>query len=57
MPSVVRQAPVVEEVKTIKVFPNADLVLPHSSFILPARDDAAEYDDTVDTHNFQDDPK
>lgn len=57
MPSAVRQGPIIEEVKAIKVVPNADLVLPHSSLILPARDDAAEYDDTADTHNFQDDPK
>lgn len=36
---------------------NADVVIPESSFILPPRDDAAEYDDSGDTHNIQDDPK
>ncbi|KAL1139541.1 hypothetical protein AAG570_006524 [Ranatra chinensis] len=30
--------------------------LPSSAVVLPPRDDAAEYDDTVDTHSFQDDP-
>ncbi|XP_018356233.1 PREDICTED: dynactin subunit 4 isoform X1 [Trachymyrmex septentrionalis] len=57
LPSTVRQAPVTEDPKAIKVVPNADLILPHSSLILPPRDDAAEYDDTNDNHNFQDDPK
>lgn len=36
---------------------NADVVVPTSKFILPPRDDAAEYDDSGDTHNIQDDPK
>lgn len=52
-----RQVSIIEEVKTVKVVANADLTLPHSSLILPAKDDTAEYDDTVDTHNYQDDPK
>ncbi|XP_017777117.1 PREDICTED: dynactin subunit 4 [Nicrophorus vespilloides] len=34
-----------------------DVSIPTSSIILPARDDAAEYDDTGETQNFQDDPK
>ncbi|XP_018393235.1 PREDICTED: dynactin subunit 4 isoform X1 [Cyphomyrmex costatus] len=55
--STVRQVPVTEDPKAIKVISNADLMLPHSSLILPPRDDAAEYDDTNDNHNFQDDPK
>ena len=49
--------PVVEETKSIKITANADVVLPQNCLILPRRDDAAEYDDTGDTHNFQDDPK
>lgn len=57
LPSIVRQVLIVEETKPIKVRANANLVLPHSPLILPPRDDAAEYDDTSDTHNFQDDPK
>lgn len=57
LPSLVRQVPIAEETKSIKVEANADLVLPHSPLILPPRDDAAEYDDTGDTHNFQDDPR
>lgn len=36
---------------------NTDVELPHCSVILPPRDDAAEYDDSADTHNFQDDTK
>lgn len=36
---------------------NADIIIPESSFILPPRDDAAEYDDSGDTYNIQDDPK
>lgn len=35
----------------------ANVVLPDGSFVLPPRDDAAEYDDSGDTHNIQDDPK
>lgn len=57
MPLIVRQIPIAEETRSIKVNPNADVQLPQASFILPPRDDAAEYDDTGDTHNFQDDPK
>lgn len=36
---------------------NTDVVIPESKVILPPRDDAAEYDDSGDTHNIQDDPK
>jgi dynactin-4 len=36
---------------------NADVGIPSSKVILPPRDDAAEYDDSGDTHNIQDDPK
>jgi dynactin-4 len=57
LPSTIRQAPVIEDPKSIKVTPNADILLPHSPLILPPRDDAAEYDDTNDNYNFQDDPK
>lgn len=41
----------------MKISTTADITLPHSSVILPARDDTAEYDDTADYHSFQDDPK
>ncbi|XP_022912675.2 dynactin subunit 4 [Onthophagus taurus] len=34
-----------------------DLEIPSQSFILPPRDDAAEYDDSGENYNFQDDPK
>ena len=57
LPSIVRQVLIVEETKPIKISANADLVLPHSPLILPPRDDTAEYDDTGDTYNLQDDPK
>lgn len=36
---------------------NASIAIPESKVILPPRDDAAEYDDSGDTHNIQDDPK
>ncbi|KAJ8971260.1 hypothetical protein NQ317_011619 [Molorchus minor] len=36
---------------------NCNVEVPSSSFILPPRDDAAEYDDSGDMHNIQDDPK
>ncbi|XP_019868198.2 dynactin subunit 4 [Aethina tumida] len=36
---------------------NCKVEIPTSSFILPPRDDAAEYDDSGDTHNIQDDTK
>ncbi|KAK9506247.1 hypothetical protein O3M35_008217 [Rhynocoris fuscipes] len=39
------------------IITNAKVELPSCSVILPPRDDAAEYDDSGDTHNFQDDPK
>lgn len=57
LPSIVRHIPVIEEPKPLKINTNADLILPHSPLILPPRDDTAEYDDTDDTYNFQDDPK
>lgn len=57
LPSILQKVPVIEEPKPIKFQANADIVLPHSPIILPPRDDAAEYDDTGDNHNFQDDPK
>lgn len=57
LPSAIRQAPVIEDPKSIKITPNADLILPKNPLILPPRNDAAEYDDTSDNHNFQDDPK
>ncbi|XP_053978943.1 dynactin subunit 4 [Hylaeus anthracinus] len=60
LPSIVRQVPVVEETKPIKISANADILLPQSPFILPPKDDTAEYYDTGDNHdaqNFQDDPK
>ncbi|XP_050293289.1 dynactin subunit 4 isoform X2 [Anthonomus grandis grandis] len=36
---------------------NCDVELPTSNFILPPRDDAAEYDDSGDNHNIKDDTK
>ncbi|CAK9820857.1 Dynactin subunit 4 [Anthophora plagiata] len=57
LPSIVRQVPVAVEERPIEITANADLILPHSPLILPRKDDAAEYDYSTDTHNFQDDPK
>ncbi|XP_011502768.1 PREDICTED: dynactin subunit 4 [Ceratosolen solmsi marchali] len=57
LPSAVRQAIVVEEGRQVNIVINAEVILPSSSFILPPRDDAAEYDDPSDSQNSQDDPK
>ncbi|XP_034935841.1 dynactin subunit 4 [Chelonus insularis] len=57
LPSAVRQALVIEDPKPVLVTPGASIDLPNSPLILSPRDDAAEYDDTADTQNFQDDPK
>ncbi|XP_043264754.1 dynactin subunit 4 [Colletes gigas] len=57
LPWIVRQVPIVEETKPIKISANASVLLPQRPLILPPRDDAAEYDYTGDTHNFQDDTK
>ncbi|XP_012276685.1 dynactin subunit 4 [Orussus abietinus] len=56
LPFAVRQVSVTEDPKSITIIPGANISLPQSALILPPRDDAAEYDDTGDTHNFQDDP-
>lgn len=52
-----RQHSVTVDPRPIKTEINADVNTPSSSFILPLRDDAAEYDDSTDTHSIQDDPK
>ncbi|XP_033325573.2 dynactin subunit 4 isoform X1 [Megalopta genalis] len=57
LPSIVQQIPITEDTKPIKVTINADVLLPQASIILAPRDDAAEYDDTGDTYDLQDDPK
>lgn len=57
LPSAVRQVAVIEEPKPITIVPSGEVILPGNSLILPPRDDAAEYDDPGDTHNFHDDPK
>lgn len=36
---------------------NCNIEVPESTFVLPPRDDAAEYDDSGETHNIHDDPK
>ncbi|CAH1960029.1 unnamed protein product [Acanthoscelides obtectus] len=43
--------------RRIKEDLNCKIGIPESSFILLPRDDAAEYDDSGDSHNIQDDPK
>ena len=57
LPAAVRQTAVVEEPKKITLVENADISIPNSVLILPPKDDAAEYDDPNDSHNFQDDAK
>ncbi|KAL1502083.1 hypothetical protein ABEB36_007281 [Hypothenemus hampei] len=41
--------------RKIKQTVNSTVEIPQSVFILPPRDDAAEYDDSNDTHNIEDD--
>ncbi|XP_049804176.1 dynactin subunit 4 [Schistocerca nitens] len=55
--SLTRQLSMTEEPKPVRVNLTGEVELPTSTVILPPRDDAAEYDDSGDTHNFQDDPK
>ncbi|XP_076628370.1 dynactin subunit 4 isoform X2 [Colletes latitarsis] len=57
LPWIVRQVPIAEETKPIKISANASVLLSKRSLILPPRDDTVEYDDTDDTHNFHDDSK
>ncbi|CAD6229976.1 GSCOCG00006670001-RA-CDS [Cotesia congregata] len=57
LPSVVRQASVLEDPKPVKIISGATIELPTGPVILAPRDDAAEYDDTGDTQTFPDDPK
>ncbi|KAJ8676679.1 hypothetical protein QAD02_012466 [Eretmocerus hayati] len=57
LPSAVRQMVISEDPRPITVIPSGDVILPSSAVILPPRDDAAEYDDPGDSHNFQEDPK
>ncbi|KAL7286951.1 hypothetical protein TKK_0018891 [Trichogramma kaykai] len=57
LPSAIRQTAVIEEVKPIIVVPNGEILLPNSSFTLPPKDEAAEYDELNVPQNFQDDPK
>jgi hypothetical protein len=46
-----------EDPRPVNVKLTGEVFLPSSSVVLPPRDDAAEYDDSGDTYNFQDDPK
>ncbi|KAF5300149.1 hypothetical protein FQR65_LT09240 [Abscondita terminalis] len=55
--SLSRQPSIAIKPRLIKTAVVSDVAIPNASFILPPRDDAAEYDDSGDTHNIQDDPK
>nr|CAD7446585.1 unnamed protein product [Timema bartmani] len=57
LPSLTRQLSTAEDSRPVKMNLTGDLKLPTCSVVLPPRDDAAEYDDSGDTHNFQDDIK
>ncbi|XP_057338086.1 dynactin subunit 4 [Microplitis mediator] len=57
LPSIVRQASVLEDPKPVKIVTGASIELPTGPVILAPRDDAAEYDDAGDTQTFPDDPK
>ncbi|CAG9864274.1 unnamed protein product [Phyllotreta striolata] len=52
-----RSPSIVVKPRTITKSTNCTVEIPTSSFILLPRDDAAEYDDSGDTHSIQDDPK
>ncbi|KAK4883326.1 hypothetical protein RN001_006645 [Aquatica leii] len=55
--SLTRQPSITIKPRPIKTRVVADVVVPNASFVLPPRDDAAEYDDSGDAHNIQNDPK
>lgn len=55
--SITRQVSMTVKPRPIEHSVNAEIELPDASIILPPRDDAAEFDDSGSTHNFQDDPK
>lgn len=57
LPSLSRQMSISEDPRPVNVKLTGEVILPCSSVVLPLRDDAAEYDDSGDTHHFQDDPK
>ncbi|GLG98099.1 Dynactin subunit 4 [Gryllus bimaculatus] len=57
LPSICRQVSITEDPRPVNVALTGDISLPPVTLVLPPRDDAAEYDDSGDTHNFQDDPK
>lgn len=52
-----RELTLSEPPRRIEVSLTASAVLPTGGVVLPPRDDAAEYDDSGETHNFQDDPQ
>ncbi|KAK5650079.1 hypothetical protein RI129_001113 [Pyrocoelia pectoralis] len=55
--SLSRQPSITIKPRSVTVPIAASIEVPNNTFILPPRDDAAEYDDSGDTHNIQDDPK
>ncbi|KAG8300537.1 Dynactin subunit 4 [Homalodisca vitripennis] len=57
LPSIGQRPSVPKPPRRVQATVTAVLALPSGGVILPPRDDAAEYDDSGDTHNFQDDPK
>lgn len=53
-----RQPFITVKPRSVNVLMSADIALPDdTSVILSPRDDAAEYDDSGDSHSFQDNPK
>ncbi|XP_066140454.1 dynactin subunit 4 [Euwallacea fornicatus] len=51
-----RQPSITLKARKIEETVNCEVAIPESPFILPPRDDAAEYDDSADIHNVEDDP-
>lgn len=52
-----RSPSIIIKPRKIMEYMNCNIEVPESTFVLPPRDDAAEYDDSGETHNIHDDPK
>ncbi|KAH1026382.1 hypothetical protein HUJ05_000056 [Dendroctonus ponderosae] len=52
-----RQPSITVKPRKIEQHVNCDVEMPEGAFVLPPRDDAAEYDESSDVHNVEHDPK
>lgn len=55
--SLTRQLTLYEPPRRVRLDVSSSVQLPSCGIVLPPRDDAAEYDDSAEKHNFQDDPE